>query len=112
MTKPKNDSDSELILFSPTSRVSPLDGQISGPGCAHAEQHRVVIVLDLLGAHVLTDVDPSLEDNPLLGHQVKPPLDNLLRKLHGGDAIHQQAATPVVPLINSDTMTRLTKIKV
>ena len=92
------------------SQVSALYRQVSGPGRSHAEQEGVAVVLDLLGRHVNTNVDSGLENDPLVSHQIQSSLDHFLGEFHRGDAVHEEAARPVVPLVHRDGVASLVEL--
>ena len=76
--------------------------QVPGLGGTAAQHHRVILIQQLLGSHSAAHVGVGAEVDPLRCHQVHPALNHLFVQLHVGDAVHQQAADPVGPLIDSD----------
>jgi hypothetical protein len=52
--------------------------------------------------HVLADLETELEVDAALGQALGAALDDVLLQLEAGNAVDQQAAGPVVPVIDGD----------
>ena len=57
------------------------------------------------------DVGVGLERDPLVLHQLDPAVDDVLLELEVGDAVHQQPADPVRPLVDRDPVPRLVELR-
>src|SRR5687768_16796220 len=75
------------------------DWQIARLGRAGREQQGVVIVDELLRIDVLANIRAGHELDPFLAEDVHAALDDAFIELHVGDAIHQQTADTIGPLI-------------
>ena len=79
--------------------------EVVGLGGAGADHHRVELPLQVVGGHVLADLHPGDELDALGLHLVETPPDDLfLVELHVGNAVHEQAAGPVRPLVDGDVV--------
>ena len=67
---------------------------------AHRQQHGVVAAAQFGQGHVLADLAAQHEGDAALGQAVDAPLHHVLLKLEAGDAVDQQAAGAVVPVID------------
>ena len=78
------------------------DRQVARLGGAHREHHRVVPLAQALAGQVAADVDAGPEHGALAAHLVQPPVEVLLLHLELGDAVAQQPADLVGPLVDRD----------
>ena len=86
------------------SSSRPGDGQVAAEGRAAGEQHRVVLLAQLLDGHVDADVDAGAELGALGAHLLQPPVEDPLLHLELGDAVAQQPADAVGALEHDDVV--------
>ena len=72
--------------------------QIARPARAAGQDDRVEVPAQVPDGHVDADVRVGPEDDAILLHHSKPPVDEPLLHLELGNAVAQQAADPVVAL--------------
>ena len=69
-----------------------------------AKNDRVIFFAQAGYLQILSDIDAGTEDNAFRLHQLLPSGDDALVQLHVGNSVHEQAADPVLPLINGNGM--------
>src|SRR5690606_8107399 len=80
--------------------------QVARPSGTGGENDGVELLLEFVGLLILADLAVGNERDSFVAHQLDPPLDDALRfELHGGDAVHQQAADAVGPREDGDVVT-------
>ena len=77
-------------------------GQVAPHGGASGEDDGVVVGAQLVDGDVDADVDAGAELGALGAHLGEPPVQVPLLQLEFGDAVAQQAADPVGPLVDGD----------
>ena len=84
----------------PSSR--PGTGRSRATVAPDREHDGVVPLAQLLAGEVAADVDAGAEDRALAAHLVEPPVEVRLLHLELGDAVAQQPADLVGPLVDGD----------
>ncbi len=96
-----------------------FDRQITRPGSARAQQQGVELGaqrrrrnahLSVVVFFPVADRHVGLKGDPLRRHEIDPALDDLFRQLHGGNAVGEEAADPVVPLEHRDAVAGLVQL--
>ena len=79
--------------------------EVVGLGGTGADHHGVELPLQFVGGDVLADLHAGHELDALGLHLVEPPPHHLLLvKLHVGNAVHEEAARAVRPLVDGDVV--------
>mmetsp|Transcript_7711 Transcript_7711/g.15990 ORF Transcript_7711/g.15990 Transcript_7711/m.15990 type:complete len:526 (-) Transcript_7711:674-2251(-) len=92
-------------------QVASLNWQVTRARRAHGQHHRVVLLDELLGRDVVTDVGVDHKAHALGGHQVDAALyDVRLVGLHVGHAVHHQAANAVRALVHRYSVAHLVEL--
>jgi len=81
------------------------DGQIARPCCAACEDQGIGLASKLLGVLVHTNVRIRYELHAFRTHDVETTIHSALVELHVRDAVREQAADPVVALVDSHAVT-------
>src|SRR5690606_40920290 len=82
--------------------VAARDGQVPPHGGASGEDDGVVVGAQLVGGEVHADVDAGAELGAFGAHLGEPPLQVPFFQFEFGDAVAQQSADPVGPLVDGD----------
>ena len=90
--------------------TTPGDGQIVGLGCSRGQEYRVVIGdkllgIDEVGRLTVADIGVGDEFHTFFAEQIQTSLDDTFVQLHIRNAVHQQTANPVGPLVDGDLVT-------
>ena len=75
--------------------VTSRDGQVSGAGCAYAQDDRVEFILKLSCRDVLSNLRIDDELHASLTKQIHAAFDHPLFQFHIGDAVHQKSAKSI-----------------
>ena len=94
----------EIYRKDDLSAIAALALQITrGPGSA-AQCYGIIFFIELCRIDVLSDIAAKMKHDPLLHHQRDAAFHDLLLQLHVRDAIHEQAAGPIIALIDMHLM--------
>lgn len=85
------------------------NSKVSRPRGTGGDYQGIILFLELSGVNIGADVGIRDEVDPFLCKQVDSSLNDLLVKLHIGNAILQETSDTVISVVNGDQMSSLVK---
>ncbi len=92
----------ELHRLVDAGQLAPGHRQLAGHSGADGDHHRVIAGPQVGGVQVGADRDAGAEDRPLRPHLLDPAVHLVLLQLERRDAVPEQPAEAVVPLVHRD----------
>lgn len=93
-----------------TVELTARNVEVPGPGGASANEHDVVLGLELPAIDVLADVGVGHKLDTLGSHEVDTALNNALVELHVGDTVHEQSTNAVIAVVDGHGVASLVEL--